>query len=423
MPITSDADGVAAACALFARAFGGTPDVASAAPGRVNLIGEHVDYNDGYVFPLALEKSTYIVARAAPNDSDICDIVSSLYPDTTLQINTRDEPLPEHAPHWAAYVKGMLAMYRREGHPAPSAFQAAVVSAVPQGAGLSSSAALEMATGVLIELLISSAGASPPAISPEQRATMGLRCEHEFVHVPCGIMDQLISSKGQRGKALLIDCRSLAVEPFPLNHDNLSIVVANSKVVHQLSGSEYSMRRDQCHKVCAAIAKLYPDRKITHLRDCDMDMLDKLAEQSIINKDLDIDEEALNRARHVINEDRRTLSAADALKRGDLHTVGQLMHQSHQSLRDLFEVSTPEIDRLVDIAMSVEGVYGSRITGGGFGGCTVTLARTDCVDRLISEIHSRYPEHNKGKQAEVFATNAGVGARNLNHILPSNGSQ
>lgn len=403
MSPTADQAGVARATALFQKAFSCLPTIAVAAPGRVNLIGEHVDYNEGFVFPLALEKNTYIVACPLPDDTQ-CHVVAGAFSDEPFSFTPGDTPFSPDTPGWVKYVKGMTAIYARNGHNIVP-FRAVIVSDVPMGGGLSSSASLEMATGVLIEQL---AGLQ---VDPADRAKMGQKCEHEFAGVPCGIMDQLISSKGQTGYALLIDCRSLDVKAVPLNDPNVVIVIADSNNKHELSGSEYPTRRAQCEDAAAKMAAKFPDKNVTHLRDCDMGML-----QAVTGE---LDAETEKRARHAIQEDIRTLEAKKCLENGDLVRTGKLMHESHVSLRDLFEVSTPEIDALVDIAMGVDGVYGSRITGGGFGGCTVTLVAKNSVEALMQAFEEQYPQHNQNKEATVFATLAGDGARAVTELIPS----
>lgn len=395
-----DKEGVTRAKALFEKTFASTPKVAVAAPGRVNLIGEHVDYNDGFVFPLALEKNTYIVGSIASGDE--CAVAAEAFPGVIAKFSPGDSPAAEDLPPWARYLKGMTALYTRNSCQVRP-FNAAVVTDVPLGGGLSSSASLEMATGMLIEQL------GDFHVDPTKRALMGQACEHEFAKVPCGIMDQLISSRGEAGRALLIDCRSLEVIPVPLEDPEVVIVVANSRAAHELSGSEYPMRRRQCADAAKKMADEYPDKKITHLRDCDLGML-----ESVKGK---LDEETVKRARHAIEEDLRTLEAKKCLEAGDLKRCGELMFKSHASLRDLFEVSTKEIDTLVEIARGVDGVYGSRITGGGFGGCTVTLVKKDSVDALFKAFKDNYPEYSDGIEKHVFATRAGSGARALNEVL------
>lgn len=395
-----DAEGVARAKILFENTFSSTPTVAVAAPGRVNLIGEHVDYNDGFVFPLALEKNTYIVG--AISNSSECAVAAEAFPGVIAKFLPGDSPSAGDLVGWAKYLKGMTALYERKGYRVKP-FKAIVVSDVPLGSGLSSSASLEMATAMLIEQL------GGFEADPFERALMGQACEHEFVGVPCGIMDQLISSRGEAGRALLIDCRNLKVTPVPLDDPEVVIVVANSRVAHELSGSEYPSRRKQCAEAAKKMAERYPDKKITHLRDCSMDMLNSVIEE--------LDEETVKRAKHAIEEDLRTLEAKKCLESGDLKRCGGLMYESHVSLRDLFEVSTKEIDALVEIARGIEGVYGSRITGGGFGGCTVTLVKKDSVDALFKAFEDKYPSASGGLEAAVFATRAGSGARVLNEIL------
>lgn len=397
-----DAAGVARAVAVFRTSF---PDsaltAAAAAPGRVNAIGEHTDYCGGFVFPLAIDKSTYIVG--GPSDDGACHVAAEAFPGVIADFSPDDALADPATPKWAMYLKGMAAIYTRKGDKVP-AFNAAIISDVPLGSGLSSSAALEMATGVLIEII------GDLKVDPSERALRGQACEHEFAGVPCGIMDQLISSKGEEGAALLIDCRSLECTKVPLDDPEAVVVIANSNVTHELSGSEYPQRRKQTEDAAAVIQKAFPDQTIKLLRDATMEQLEKVSSE--------LDPETDMRARHVIQENQRTLDAKNALDAGDLVQFGKLMYKSHVSLRDLFEVSTKEIDGLVEIAMGIEGVYGSRITGGGFGGCSVSLVRKEAVDALISAIDEKYPSYSGGKKATVFATRAGPGARVLSLVKP-----
>ncbi|CAN8062182.1 unnamed protein product [Agarophyton chilense] len=386
---------------LFVSEFKEQPTTAVAAPGRVNLIGEHVDYNDGFVFPLALEKNTYLVGKALPV-GEPCEVVAEAFPGVVAKFMAEDSPAADSVPKWARYLKGMTALYARKGYKVVP-FRAAIASDVPLGSGLSSSAALEMAAGMMIEAL------GDLQVDATDRALMGQSCEHEFANVPCGIMDQLISSRGKGGNALLIDCRSLESKLVPLNDPNVVIVVANSCVEHELSGSEYPTRRAQCAAAAKAMAERFPGQNVTHLRDCTLEMLEKVKS--------DLDEDTVKRATHAISEDIRTLKAKKCLEEGDLVTAGKLMVESHESLRDLYEVSTEEIDALVEIALEVDGVYGSRITGGGFGGCTVTLVKEKAVSDLMKAFSDKYPAVSGGREAMVFATNAGSGARVLKGVL------
>lgn len=397
-PADADVAGLIRATDVFREAFGADAPLtaAAAAPGRVNVIGEHTDYCGGFVLPLAIDKSTYIVG--GPSDDMRCHVTASAFPGDLGVFDPVDGPVEEGLPKWARYMKGMAAVYEREGKNVP-AFRAAVVSDVPLGSGLSSSAALEMATGVLIEML------SGVEVDGAERALLGQKCEHEFAGVPCGIMDQLISSKGEAGKVLLIDCRSLECTPAAFDDPETVLVVANSNVAHELSGSEYPERRKATEDAAKVIAAKFPDAGVELLRDCTLKQLSAVAEE--------LGEVAERRARHVIEENARVLEAKAALVAADLKKFGALMHASHISLRDLFEVSTKEIDGLVDIAMGIEGVYGSRITGGGFGGCSVTLVKKDAVQPLLNAITEKYPAISGGNAATVFATVAGPGARRL----------
>lgn len=394
----ADARAVARAVAAFRAAFGPAAPLcaAAAAPGRVNVVGDHTDYCDGFVLPLAIDKSTYLVG--GPSEDGRCHVTSSAFPGEVAVFDAGDSVVASDLPKWARYLKGMTAVYARSGKAVPP-FRAAVVSDLPLGCGLSSSAALEMATGVLIEAL------SGVAADPVERALLGQKCEHEFAGVPCGIMDQLISSKGEAGKALLIDCRSLECTPAAFDDPEAVLIVANSNVTHELSGSEYPERRKATEDAAAVIAARFPNAGVKLLRDCTLAQLAAVAPE--------LGEVSERRARHIIEDNARVISAKAALDAADMQKFGRLMYASHISLRDLFEVSTKEIDALVDIAMAVDGVYGSRITGGGFGGCSVTLVKKSAVQTLLDAIGEKYPAVSGGSSATVFATRAGPGARRL----------
>eukprot|EP00168_Porphyra_purpurea_P003318 TRINITY_DN1394_c0_g1_i1.p1 TRINITY_DN1394_c0_g1~~TRINITY_DN1394_c0_g1_i1.p1 ORF type:complete len:265 (-),score=98.93 TRINITY_DN1394_c0_g1_i1:25-819(-) len=258
-----------------------------------------------------------------------------------------------------------------------------------------------MSTGAFLEALTSS------PVDATERALRGQATEHEYAKVPCGIMDQLISSRATAGSALLIDCRSHEVAPVPLSDPSVVIVVTNSHVEHDLSGSEYPERRQACAAAVEAIAAKHGSdaRPIKALRDATLAML------ADVGGDLDTTTRA--RAHHVISEDVRTQAARTALEAGDFETVGRLMGESHASLRDDYQVSVPEIDALVEIATKVDGVYGSRITGGGFGGCTVSLTKRDAVDALLAAVEAEYPKASGGTKATCVCDARGGGARVL----------
>jgi len=367
---------------LFGAHFDRAPQHAAVAPGRVNLIGEHTDYNDGFVLPMAIERRTVIVA--AVNHSQRCRVVAGDLDDEMATFMVED--LKPGRTGWVNYIKGVLAQFQHNGQPVPP-FDAVVVSDVPLGGGLSSSAALEVATATLVEKLLK------VDIDPKRKARWCQKAEHDFTGMPCGIMDQFISVLGKSGHALLIDCRSEETQLVPLDDDNLTVLITNSNVKHELTGSEYSERREQCEQAVEILRQQYP--LVTALRDASMARLQSVRQHMA--------DRVYRRARHVVGENERTQLAAEALEQRDYHRFGQLMNESHQFLRDDFEVSTPELDALVELARGCEGVYGSRMTGGGFGGCTVTLVETDKVDAVIDAVSTGYRDHT-GTEATCFVT-------------------
>lgn len=376
---------------LFEASFGGSASLCVMAPGRVNLIGEHTDYNEGYVMPFCIARYTVIVARQTSEPA--CRLVSanagegrvaSFNGDATLR------PAPAGEEFWTNYVRGVVAQYLPLLPHEQCGFDAAIVSAVPLGGGLSSSASLEVATATMLEAM------HGLLADPVKKALRCQQCEHTYCNMPCGIMDQFVSACGHSGHALLIDCRApYATEHVPLDDPNLRLLVANSNVKHELSGSEYPDRVRQCQEAARAMG-------VSSLRDASREQLERVAGS--------LTDRTLARARHGISEDERTLQAKAALVARDYTKVGELMLASHASLRDDYEVSTPELDSLVEIAMGVDGVYGSRMTGGGFGGCTVTLLRTDALPKLLAAIETQYPLRSGGKIATCFATKPSRGA-------------
>jgi galactokinase len=371
--------------AAFVDRFGVQPTVAALAPGRVNLIGEHTDYNDGFVMPLALVKCTAVVA--GPSDKSTAEALA-LDCDSEAATFAVDASLTPGDPAWSNYVKGVVAQFVKHGKTVP-AFNAAIASDVPIGGGLSSSAALEVSTATVLEQLVGM------TLDPIDKALWCQAAEHEYANMPCGIMDQFISVMGREGHLLMIDCRSHETRQVKLDDPSVAVLVTNSNVKHELTGSEYPTRRKQCEAAAGILG-------VKALRDADLAMLEAAKDQC--------DEVVYRRARHVIGENQRTLDAADALDSGDYVTVGQLMIASHESLRDDYEVSCPEIDTLVEIACKLDGVYGSRITGGGFGGCTVTLIASDKLDAAVEAIASQYKAAH-GIEPTCFATTPGAGAR------------
>jgi len=371
----------------FQAAFGRPPRFAAAAPGRVNLIGEHTDYNDGFVLPMAIAHRAVIVADTS--DAPDARLVSTALPGAARLPVTADTPTGE--PAWANYVRGVVAGCVQRGLN-PGAFDAAIDSTVPTGGGLSSSAALEVAAATLIEAI------AGQTMDPKDKALLCQWAEHEYAGMPCGIMDQFISAMGQADHALLIDCRSHDVRPVPVNDPDVAVLIVNTNVAHELVGGEYAERRQSCEAAAKALG-------VNALRDADMQMLE--AKRGALS------DAQHRRARHVIGENRRTVEAADALGASDWRAAGKLMCDSHASLRDDFEVSCRELDLLVELAeqwIDAGDVYGSRMTGGGFGGCTVTLLRADRVEAVSDDLTKRY-EQATGIKPTAFATRPAAGAQ------------
>lgn len=373
----------------FGQTFQTDASVVVTAPGRVNLIGEHIDYCDGFVLPLAIERS--IVIAAAPNGTTTARIGTS-HADEVCELDL-SVPQTVSEPKWANYVRGVIAGFQADDVEIPG-FDAYITSNLPGGAGLSSSAALECATATLIEVM------ADVQLPKKTKALLAQKAEHEFANVPCGIMDQFASTFGEEGQLVLIDCMSGEPSMIPFDNPDLTILVSNTKVSHELSDGGYASRRKATEDALAVIG-LDSWRQV---RPVD---LDKVIDQ--------LDETTFRRARHVIGEIERTVNAASALKDRRYTELGELMYQSHYSLRDDFEVSCPELDFLVDQAKELGaegGVIGARMTGGGFGGSTVTLCRADLAADIAKSLEIAY-EQKFGFAPDIFATRPAAGARVL----------
>lgn len=360
------------------------------APGRVNLIGEHTDYNDGFVLPMAIDRRTYVAASAR---SDTRVVAHSLNADSTVEFDLA-RPGPTRRGSWLDYVEGTARALIARGFTLRGA-NLLVHSDVPSGAGLSASAALELSVGFALASL-----GSPGAPDLVQLALAGQAAEHEYVGTRCGIMDQYISALGLARHALLVDCRSLEFRSVPVELGSACILICDTRVKHELATSAYNERRQQCEEGVAWIARELP--AVRALRDVSVSELDALARP--LPPLLD------RRCRHVVTENARTLEAARALQAGQLAELGALMFASHASLRDDYEVSCPELDEAVAAAASEAGVYGSRMTGGGFGGCTVTVLERDAVARVSDTIGKRLSARF-GAAPQFFATTPCHGAR------------
>jgi galactokinase len=371
----------------FAYRFGRAPTV-SRAPGRVNLIGEHTDYNDGFVMPAALEFATLTAASSRP---DRRLRVYSMIMDETREFDL-DSPPAAAAGDWSDYILGVALMVEKSGRTLRGA-DLIVWTDVPIGAGLSSSAALEVSCA---HALITTAGLP---FEPIEIAKICQRAENDFVGMRCGVMDQYISCRGVAGHALLIDCRSLASRNVAIA-PNLRLLVANSMVRHQHAGGEYNARREACEE---GVRLLSPTLgPIKALRDVTPEELEACRSK--------LPDLIYRRCRHIVTENARVLEAERALEAGDFVACGQAMNLSHLSMRDDFEITCPEVDALVGLAQTVEGVYGSRMTGGGFGGCTVSLVEAAAVEEASRIMIDGYRVATQ-LEAEIFACapSGGVG--------------
>ena len=374
--------------AAFVAAFGREPGGAVQAPGRVNLIGEHTDYNDGFVLPIAIERRT--VALYAARDDTRLAFMSCQAPDEPAEIDLSGEIAPGE-PAWANYPKGVAAGLR-DAKLKLRGCDILLDSDVPIGGGLSSSASLEVATA---EALLAVAG-KRKKLTDRDLALLCQRAEHEFANSPCGIMDQSIAVMGRAGRALLLDCRSGETRQVRFDDPSRVLLVADTQVSHSIGGGEYAERRAQCE---AAAAKL----GVASLRDATERQLAEAHRADVLGGT------ELMRARHVVGEIARTLQAVEAMERGDWLTFGELMYASHESLRDDYEVSCAELDAIVATAEGCEGVHGARMTGGGFGGCAILLADAARAETIEDAIAAAFAERF-GRRCPIFATRAAAGA-------------
>ncbi len=369
----------------FAKMYGRPPSGVVAAPGRVNLIGEHTDYNDGYVLPMAIELATW--AAWGPREDGRLALASLQQPGWEVEVDLCEAISPGE-PTWSNYPKGVAAMLARAGLTLPTC-NILFSSNVPIGSGLSSSASLEVATGLA---LLAAAGKD---MDRYELAQLCQAAEHAFPEVPCGIMDQAISALGRAGHALLLDCRDGSMQQIPFDDPDAVLLVADTQVAHELSDGGYAARRQQCHTAAEKLG-------VAALRDADL-----AAVEAGRDKLTDVE---FRRARHVVTEIARTLQAVEALQAGELPQFGELMYGSHASLRDDYEVSCQELDAIVEAARGCEGTFGARMTGGGFGGCAIALVRAGNAKAIAEAIATDY-ESRFGRRCPVFATPPAAGAR------------
>lgn len=356
-------------------------------PGRVNLIGEHTDYNDGFVLPAAVDKGIFLAMNV--NDTNDCRFYA-VDKEASFDADISD-PLEKSDMGWPNYLLGVVDQLRKHGYEV-NGFDCVFGGNVPIGAGMSSSAALE--GGVLFGL----AELNGWDISPTEMAKIAQKAENDFVGVQCGIMDQFASLHGKEGYALKLDCRSLDYEYFPFNRDDIQIVLCDTQVHRELASSEYNVRRQQCEQGVETLQQW--NSEIESLRDVELSLL--------FQHEKDMDSTIFKRCKYVVEENKRVIQACNDLRQGAMDSFGQRMYQSHAGLRHEYEVSCPELDLLVDIARNLKGVFGARMMGGGFGGCTINLVLEDYVDSFTDQISEKYQQQME-KQIKVYRTNVSAG--------------
>lgn len=379
----------------FQKLYGGEGDIRTFfSPGRVNLIGEHTDYNGGHVFPCALTLGTYGIARKR-NDRKI-RFYSDNFSGLGVMETSLDDLVPSPAAKWTNYPKGVIWAFEKKGYSIAQGMDVLVYGNIPNGSGLSSSASLEVLTGVILKDLFDI------EISMQDIALIGQYSENHYNGCNCGIMDQFAVAMGKKDCAVFLDTNTLQYEYATVKLEDAKIVITNSKVKHSLVDSAYNDRRRESETALKDLQKVVDIRTLGDLTE----------EEFEIHKDAIGDEICKKRAKHAVYENQRTIRAVKALKENDIAGFGRLMNQSHISLRDDYEVSCEEIDILVDLGWKINGVVGSRITGGGFGGCTVSIVKNDAVETFVEQVGKGYKEQT-GHEAEFYVVEIGDGARRL----------
>lgn len=364
------------------------------APGRVNLIGEHTDYNGGHVFPCALSFGTYMVARK--NTDKKVRAVSLNFEDLGLLETSVEDIKYQKELNWLNYVMGVTKTLQDKAYPIDQGFDILLFGNIPNGSGLSSSASVELATGIMLEHLFDL------EIDRVELVKVCQYAENNFNGVNCGIMDQFAIGMGKENHAILLDCNTLEYKYAPLDLEDYTIVISNTNKRRELGESKYNERRSECER---ALLRLQTKLDIQSLGDLSVETFN--AHANLIDSQID-----RRRARHAVSENQRTLEAVSALENGDLEKFGQLMDASHISLRDDYEVTGKELDTLVELAWKEDGVIGSRMTGAGFGGCTVSIVKTENVETFMKRVGTFYKEAI-GYEASFYIADVGAGAREL----------
>lgn len=365
------------------------------APGRVNLIGEHTDYNGGHVFPCALTFGTYAVV--APRNDRAVRMYSTNFPDIAIITLSLDEPMKLEKQHdWANYPKGVIKEFIDRGIELKHGFDILFYGNIPNGAGLSSSASIELVTSVMLQALFETSFDRVELVKMSQHA------ENEFIGVSCGIMDQFAIGMGKENHAILLNCQTLDYQYSPIVLKDASLVIANTNKRRTLADSKYNERRSECER---ALQQLQQKLSIESLGDLTPEQFD--THRHLIENKID-----QKRAKHAVYENARTIEAVEKLKQGDIASFGKLMCDSHSSLRDDYEVTGFELDALVEAALNQEGVIGSRMTGAGFGGCTVSIVKNEKIEEFIQQVGQRYKEQT-GLEADFYVANVGDGAKEI----------
>ncbi|MBU7594276.1 galactokinase [Metabacillus halosaccharovorans] len=365
------------------------------APGRVNLIGEHTDYNGGHVFPCALTFGTY--ALVAPRNDQSIRLYSVNFPNVgIIELSTQDQLELQKEHDWANYPKGVIKEFTDRGNQLKG-FDVLYYGNIPNGAGLSSSASIELVTAVALQSMLETTFSSVDLVKMSQHA------ENEFIGVSCGIMDQFAIGMGKEDHAILLNCQTLDYQYSPIVLEDASLVIANTNKRRTLADSKYNERRSECER---ALSQLQKELSIQSLGDLTPEQFEQ--HRHLIENPVD-----QKRAKHAVYENARTILAVEKLQQGDIESFGQLMCDSHTSLRDDYEVTGFELDTLVEAALSQEDVIGSRMTGAGFGGCTVSIVKNDKIEEFIQEVGKRYNEKT-GLAADFYVANVGDGAKEIN---------
>src|SRR4051812_37159217 len=377
---------------IFKDIFNTAPEKSFFAPGRINLIGEHTDYNGGHVFPCAITYGTYATARK--REDNLIRLYSVNFPDKGIIEFTLDQLDYNKEHNWANYPKGMIRYILEAGYPIPTGFECVIEGNIPNGAGLSSSASIELLTGVLV------AGLFDLEIPRLDLIKIGKQVENQFIGVNSGIMDQFAIGMGKKDAGILLDCQTLKYEYAPIQLENHKIIIMNTNKRRELADSKYNERRGECEEALAILQQKLPIEALGQLTEAEFDENQFLITNEIVRK----------RAKHAVYENIRTLRALEELKAGNLEAFGQLMNQSHISLRDDYEVTGIELDSLVEAAWKQPGVLGARMTGAGFGGCAIAIVENDQVGSFIENVGAAYAD-KIGYEADFYVASIGDGAK------------